>query len=206
MPLPPVPNAAKVTIHGIWDSQQTITDLWFIGPDANPSPAQMTTLGNLVATWLTDWFLGPLCTAYAVQKVRVKDMSQVDGPLIEVFTPDASGGVSSEPVPNNVDPAITFRSSVGGRSGHGRVYIPGTPNSEVTLNTVSNTFIGLMTDAFAQFLPAGATDPTPFVWSVVSYFTAGAPRVTPFSFPIINVGFTDNIVDSQRRRLPGRGK
>jgi hypothetical protein len=42
-------------------------------------------------------------------------------------------------------------------------------------------------------------------WSVASRFTNNEPRTTGISAPVTAVQATDNIVDSQRRRLPGRG-
>lgn len=206
MPLPPVPNAVKCVIFNIWDSQVTNTDLWFVGPSAEPSVGDLTTLGDIVATWWITNMLPQLGESLSFSKVRAQSMAVVNGPLIDTFGIGETGGVSSETVPNNVNPCVTFRTAVGGKSGHGRNYIPGVVNADVTLNTVSNALIGGIVDAYAQLLPGGTSDPTPFVWSVVSYYTLGAPRVTPFSWPVENVGFTDNIVDSQRRRLPGRGK
>lgn len=206
MPLPFVPNAAKATLHGVWDGQQTINDLWFVGPDANPTVPNMISLSELLVDWWIGHIQGSVSESFTLAKVRVVDMSQANGPIVEEFTVGGAGGVSGESVPNNVDPVITFRSTVGGRSGHGRNYIPGTPNAEVTGNTLSDTFISAMVTAYQGLMPGFSNDPTPFVWSVVSYFSAGAVRPVPLSFPMASVGFTDNIVDSQRRRLPGRGR
>lgn len=206
MPLPFVPNGAKATIHMVWDGQECINDLWFIGPDANPTPTDMASLAGLLLSWYTTDMLPNLSNTLTLSKVRVKDMSQADGPIIEQFGVGDAGASGSEPVPNNVDPVITFRSTVGGRSGHGRNYVPGTPGAVVTGNIIEPDFIAAVTGAYQALIGGGASDPTPFVWSVVSYFSANAVRPTPLSFPIVSVGFTDNIVDSQRRRLPGRGR
>jgi len=40
---------------------------------------------------------------------------------------------------------------------------------------------------------------------VVSYYNSGAWRTTAVATPIINFGFADLAIDSQRRRLVGRG-
>jgi len=43
-------------------------------------------------------------------------------------------------------------------------------------------------------------------WVIASYFQNGAPRVGgPVYFVVDQIVFVDGIVDSQRRRLPGRG-
>lgn len=206
MPLPPVPNAVKCVVYNTWDGQVCNTDLWFVGPSATPSVGDLVTLGDIVATWWLSSILPQLGESLAFNKVRAQSMAVVDGPLIDTFGTGEVGGVAAETVPNNCNPCITFRTSVGGKSGHGRNYIPGVTNADVVGNVVQPALIGSLVDGYAQLLPGGTSDPSPFVWSVVSYFTANAPRVTPLSWPIENVGFSDNIVDSQRRRLPGRGK
>jgi len=133
-------------------------------------------------------------------------MTSATGAIATRFNGVDAGGVATEQAPNNVAPAISLGTGLGGRSSHGRNYIVGTPNTMVNINTIDPAFIGAFTNAYAQLLPGGGNDPTPYVFSVVSYFSGGVQRGTPFSWPVRSVGFTDNIVDSQRRRLPGRGK
>lgn len=206
MPLPPVPNAVKCEVHNLWDGQTCINDLWFVGPSAEPSSGDVALLADIVATWYIGDVLPNLGESVVFQKVRAKSMAVVDGVIFDQFGTGETGGVGSETVCNNVNPCVTFRSVVGGRSGHGRNYIPGLPNADVVGNTIQSAWIGSLTSAYAFLLPGGTADPAPFIWSVVSYFGAGAQRVTPLSWPMASIGFTDNIVDSQRRRLPGRGK
>jgi hypothetical protein len=44
------------------------------------------------------------------------------------------------------------------------------------------------------------------VWCIVSRFSGGQPRTAGEVYPVIAALVTDNVADSQRRRLPGRGR
>lgn len=64
------------------------------------------------------------------------------------------------------------------------------------LTAIKNALVNL-----AGLLAAGG-----FNWNVVSFIEDGAPRVGgPISFGVTGILFVDDVVDSQRRRLPGRG-
>jgi hypothetical protein len=46
-----------------------------------------------------------------------------------------------------------------------------------------------------------------YVWVIVSYITDNAPRVGgPVYFEVNDILIVDDVIDSQRRRLPGRGR
>lgn len=206
MPLPFVPNGVKVQIYFQSAGQLAMNDLWFIGPDADPDLVSVTGLITEVENWVVGDYLPLVCDTVTLTKIVGRAMTSADGAIATRFNGIDAGAVTTEQAPNNVAPCISLGTGRGGRSAHGRNYIVGTPNAAIDVNTVQPAFIGAFTDAYAQLLPGGGNDPTPFIFSVVSYYLGGAVRVTPFSWPVRSVGFTDNIVDSQRRRLPGRGK
>jgi len=206
MPLPFVPNGVKVQIYFQLSGQLAMNDLWFIGPDAEPDFTTVNDLISTVESWVTDQYLPLVCDTVTLTKIVGRAMTSATGAIATRFNGLNAGAVATEQAPNNVAPAISFGTGLGGRSTHGRNYIVGTPNAAIDVNTLDPAFIGGFTDAYAQLLPGGLDDPTPFNWSVVSYYSGGAVRGTPFSWPVRSVGFTDNVVDSQRRRLPGRGK
>ena len=206
MPLPFVPNGVKVVISFQDAGQLAQNDLWFVGPDAEPDFSSVNALANWVATFVQTIYLPLVCDVVTLTKVVARSMTSATGAIATVFDGATQGSVATEQAPNNVAPCISFGSGLGGRSTHGRNYIVGTPNAAIDVNTLSPTFIGAFTDAYSQLLPGGTVDPAPFIWSIVSYSENGVVRGTPFSWPVRSVGFTDNVVDSQRRRLPGRGK
>jgi len=58
-------------------------------------------------------------------------------------------------------------------------------------------------DAFTQLITQSNVAGIPFV--VVSKKSGGLPRAIGLSTPVQQSVIVDNILDSQRRRLPGRG-
>lgn len=111
-----------------------------------------------------------------------------------------TGGV--EDLPSNVAVVISNRSYLTGRSQRGRTYMAGVVPSLITGNTVGATYqaalIAYHLDIAENALSAD------FTMGVASYIANGAPRTeaqfTPYQFFSV-----ENITDSQRRRLPGRG-
>lgn len=191
---------------GTWDSQLTNNTLWFIGPTAEPTFLEVATLANDLLSWYVTSVLPNLNSNFVLNKVRARSMGALNGPIADAFAVAENGSNAGEALPNNVDPCITFRTNTGGRSGHGRNYIPGLSNSDVDGNMLDSTVAGTLIVAYEQIIAGGGAELHGLVWSIVSYRTGGAVRPVPLSFPITQVGFSDLIVDSQRRRLPGRGR
>lgn len=77
--------------------------------------------------WSTEW-AGFLTSNVTFDKVRVKYGPNATGPA-EEFGGSASGAVSGESVEPSVAALVTKNTSLGGRQGRGRFYLPGMPES-----------------------------------------------------------------------------
>jgi hypothetical protein len=126
-------------------------------------------------------------------------------------SPAVAGGVAQESESNNTAYTITFLTAGRGRSNRGRNYIAGIPVTDVTGNTVAGSFrTGLL--AYYSALRAYAISWEGVAMVVVSRFSGvdAEGKPIPRAAGVTNAitGFTtyDLIVDSQRRRLPGRGQ
>jgi len=121
------------------------------------------------------------------------------------FVPAASiqGAVGGDCSPNNCALCVSFRSAARGRSGRGRNYVPGLAESLVSLNQFDPT-AALEIVSFYQGLTALAVD-ADAQWVVVSRFENGLPREEGLARVVRTVLLVDLVIDSQRRRLPGRG-
>lgn len=207
----PVPNTAGVRLEGRLDNQQTINDLYFF----QDGGFTLGELGNLVAN-LWDWWNVSIITVlnegFSSLRATAKDLTSPTGIVYEIGTGATVGGVAGEAAPNNVDPAVSFRTSLGGRSFRGRNYIPGISNTHVSGNNIDAGWRASIIDGYNLLLPDGGALPEGWTWVVASRYSgvdlAGkpVPRLEGIVTTITSVLFTDTIVDSQRRRLPGRGK
>jgi len=202
----PLPTGAKAVIHQALDNQICLNDLWFALPSGAPTLSEVQALAVLVDAWFSGAILPYLNEGLAYGFTTVQAWDVVNGFTADVNTSAGIGGITGEAAPNNVSPCVSFRTGMAGRSFRGRNYIAGVSNSDILGNTIDTGWATTIVNGYNFLLPGGVNDPAPFVWSVASFFTANLPRLTGIATPITSVIFTDSIVDSQRRRLPGRGK
>jgi len=172
-----------------------------------PGPADYDDLLELANQAIGEWVANVVVTwspSVLFTGVRVVDLTTESSPVAESSTglpvPGAQSGAS---LPNNVALVLTKRTQFRGRSYRGRIYHGGIPETSVTGNTVA---AGYVTTAIANYTNLLALTTSLGVWEmvVVSRYTNNAPRSSGIFSNV--TGFTsDGVVDSQRRRLPGRG-
>lgn len=203
MPFQPVPDVALITIEGRVDGQLTINDLYFAVSGSGIDPVNLATITNAVGDWAANTLLPLLSNQWTLVRARGVDLTVETGPAYERAY-GLPGEVSGEAVPNNVAACVSFRTASRGRSFRGRNYVPGIPNAEVTLNTISNTLINNLVDGYQQLAGAG-TFQAGWEWVVVSRKTGGNVRPEGIPSPIITVVMTTPYVRSMRSREVGHG-
>jgi hypothetical protein len=136
--------------------------------------------------------------------VKVTDLSSVSGfSLTLTGSLPIAGGNASPALPNNTALVITKRTLQRGRSFRGRIFHPGLTENQVTANQVAGATVSALVAAYENFKGFTLTDGEA-VLCVLSRYSGGNARVTGLMTPVEN--FTsDGFIDSQRRRLPGRG-
>lgn len=203
MPFIPVPNVVMAEVRMSLDFQRIENTLYFEF-STPPTPGNLISLGNDLEGWFTSLFAPVVSSALALREIYLTDLTSVTGgTFTQVPATLITGGQSSEALPNSVALSVSFRTAQRGRSFRGRNFLPGLTDAQVAQNTVTVGALGVIQNAYNQ-LPAslGGSGAT---WVVVSRFTGGAPRVTGLATPVTAVVIVDPTVDSQRRRLPGRG-
>jgi hypothetical protein len=203
MPFQAVPNVAQTRIEGLVDNQLTINDLYFEISGTGITPTSLATLVGAVNTWASGTLAGPLSSDWSYTRVVGVDLGSQTGPEA-VATNPTPGGVSGEAAPNNVAACISFRTNSRGRSFRGRNFVPGLPNGEITLNTMSSTLMDALLSAYSGLIGAG-TFLAGWQWGVVSRISGGEPRTVGLFTPITSVAFTTNTVRSMRTREVGKG-
>lgn len=114
-----------------------------------------------------------------------------------------AGTGGSVQLPNNVTLCIKWTTENRGRSFRGRTYHVGLTESQVTDNEVVAVAMGQFTTAYGALLTDLATAGWPLV--IASRYANNQPRITGVATLV--TGFSiDPFIDSQRRRLPGRGR
>jgi len=112
---------------------------------------------------------------------------------------------TSPPLPSNVTLSIAFKTGLAGRSNRGRMYWLQLLEGQVINNTVGSGFLTTLQGAIVDFFEAIETG-TSALHVVMSFCNAGEWRTVASALPVEDYIIVDAVVDSQRRRLPGRGR
>jgi len=114
------------------------------------------------------------------------------------------GSASGTSMPNNATFVLSFRTGFTGRSARGRMYVPPMGDSALTTaNVVNSTFRNAWLTAIGSLFSAAAIAGWDAV--VISRQNAGVPLSPAVAREITQIVVTDDNIDSQRRRLKGRG-
>ena len=100
--------------------------------------------------------------------------------------------------------AVSRVRRVPGRSFRGRNYVVGVPQDQVVdINHVQSSYAAAWIDTYSELLEGTFEEGQQ--WVIVSRFEDGSPRETGIASEVLTVTVVDDVIDSQRRRLPGRG-
>lgn len=186
-----------------------INTMWFLHTSGPPTQVDVASLAQdagaqwavSAATLLSSdvTFLYALATDYTVENSWQS-----------VSTSGNVPGTAADAMPNNVALAFSFRNGKRGRANRGRVYIGGIPRGAVVENEVSAA--GFTTDMLIALNGFVGPDTISVGWELAiahrRYVVAGEefwldPAIIT---AVTQVTLVDDTVDSQRRRLPGRGR
>lgn len=201
----PVPNTCLVEIVYEQDSQIMENTLYFEKPTGSVVLADLEELLDEVNTIVRTQLLPLLSNTLQVLRI-VGTMIDVVGGLQSISTASlpAPGQSTSPPLPNNTSLAMSLRTAQSGRSFRGRNYVAGLAEDAVAGNTVNGSMVTALLDVWDSLTHAGGDAGWQAV--VVSRISGGVPRTTGVTTPITSVVVFDDQVDTQRRRLPGRGR
>jgi len=198
----PAPNTAKVEMRFSQEGQQ-IENVYHVTQAAPFDATELNTLAaSFKAWWVAQWQTSVVNTCSLVQIVATAlDSASAPGIVYATGLP-LVGGNAGFPSPLNVTVAIQWFTALRGRSYRGRTYHIGLTANDRSGSYVSTTF---QTNAIARYqaLITAMNSYAPGL-VVVSYRGNNAPRGTALTTEIVTAA-CELTLDSQRRRLPGRG-
>lgn len=199
------PVAATALAELVFDLDGEVTEntLYFRKPNAY-TLADLTDLATKLRTWWTTLMQPAISNACALTSIKCTSLNDQTGPqfILTAGLP-AAGADPSDAVPNNSAFVVTFRTALIGRSFRGRNYIGGIPETVVDTSRILPATATYFRDAYAG-IPGIVT--AAHLWVVVSRTVNGVIQMpTALTNPVISVDVVDTVMDSQRRRLPGRG-
>lgn len=200
----PAFNTCEAELRFTLNGEKVENTLYFQRAEGWPITV-MTSLGTALTTWWSTAFASAVTSQMSLREVYVTDLTTQDGPAFPVIPASpVVGAQGGNPFPNNVALCVSFRTSNRGRSARGRNYYAGFVEGQIVSQQVTTSMVNGIVDAYMDLIPlAESLDAT---WVVCSRVHNKVPRTTATLYLIRAATVVDRTVDSQRRRLPGRGQ
>lgn len=196
-------DTVKVVLNQLFGTQQLANIIYFL-KSGGWSEADMIALAADIEDWWTDEVAPWVSASLSLVGIDVTNMETDSTPSItRTVSPAVAGGDSGEPVPGNAASVITFRTANRGRSSRGRNYVSGmTVNSVENVNSITAVLAAGLIAAYEALSTIETGNSCQHV--VASFEHAKMPRTTALLQEVLSYTMDTN-VDSQRRRLLGRG-
>lgn len=209
----PAENTARVSMHFSQDGQQ-VENVFYVQSDAGWNDTSLSSLCGTVKNWWVTNLQSFISNTVSLNEIVARDMTTEGSPQVSYITGlPVLGTNTNAPLPNSVTAAIKLLTGLAGRSFRGRQYIVGLTSDSVSSdhNHLTPTALADLIIDYQALINDVDTVYTPGM--VVASFFHGVdsshkpiPRSTAVLTKILAAAFADDILDSQRRRLPGRGR
>lgn len=165
----------------------------------------LNNLGTAIREWWDTEMKVFAPTTLSLVEIEVVDLTANSGLGITVQTGlPIVGTATGAALPNNVTIAVKKGTGFVGRSFRGRTYHVGLMENMVVNNTLNASDVTALRDKYDLLKePLGAVIPVDLC--VLSEVSEGTQRTEGICTVVTGIGI-DPILDSQRRRLPGRGR
>ena len=203
-PFIPAPNTASVEL--IFQNTGEINENVFHVQKGSPfTLAQLQALRAVVDSWDSVTAKGARAAPAVLLRIRTRALDTVSSPTEDYYLPTPRAGTAGGTSASlNVAFCMKLATGLAGRSYRGRWYWGNIYTGN--LADAGHVTAGFQTGAvsgvnilIANLAAAGYT------MVVTSFYNNGAWRTTAVNTPVLNAVSVDNVIDSQRRRLPGRG-
>lgn len=195
------PNVAQFNLNFTYQGEPAQNTLYTLYA-SEPGTTELNNTANAIYnTWETE------ASAWVPSTVTLLNVQGISldqaGAPVGGFTPatPTSGGDLGASAPNQDTIAVSFRTGFAGRSRRGRNYWVGLLKANISNNRLDPSVMTLIKAYYEQFLPAAGILEN-CIWGVYSRFENNAPRTVGLFTPITQVLFVNNVVDSQRDRMP----
>jgi len=165
--------------------------------------ADLEPLADQLASWWAS-NMDPITSANCrLNTITVRGLAnQVDVQFTGVY--NNPGAQSGDLLPYNATIAISFGTGLTGRTQRGRNYICGMVESQQASSIVTTPYAEALLAAYEE-LPV-EVEVVEQHHVVLSRWLNGNKRTNGVAFPVAQYRLVDQVMDSMRKRLPGRGQ
>lgn len=200
----PFTDVAEVVVGQSMSGQVVDTVLNFEFPSALTISILDDLCQAVINTWISD-MAAQLTSNLDLNFVKATDLTTASSPSVTVAAPAGTdGNVAPPTVPLNGALVISQATDNRGRSFRGRTYQAGMPaGALINEGTFSETYADSLLAGYVEWIH-DIEDSMGCIHGVASRRSGGAPRLVGVFTPITEY-FCEANLDSQRRRLVGRG-
>lgn len=200
----PVSGSVKVAVHWTLFDELLINTLWFetLGAVEWDGPNINQLCGDVWA-WAEAELIPILSNDIILTLVDGVDQSQQNSFYGSYSETPVVGSVAAQSAPSGICVSVKFASDLTGRSYRGRNYVSGIPSTAIDNNQITTTFRTALTNAYSDLNTYITLDQVVHV--IASRFTNNQPRTGGVTVLVQDYQIVDLNLDSQRRRLSGRG-
>lgn len=197
MPFVPIPRVIRIVMKFTRDTRQFQNVLHVQAP-APVVFGDLVNAANEAVDWWTNSYGPPMVPEVCLFSVVATDMSVEGGMQYTADVSPASCGTSpGNAEPGNVTSTISWRTGRTGRRYRGRTYVVGMPETATGDNdTITGGMVTVLASAAVDWILRALGINLPPV--VASFTYASAEQILS--------AVIENVLDSQRRRLPQRGR
>lgn len=199
----PIPLVSRHTLNYTWLGQQ-VQNVFHVQHDFDPSSGDIGAANDVIALWWNTEVEPNVSNMVEARSIIGTSQAEENGPqFTTAFAPGSVGQLTSPSMPSGTTVAVSWRTGLSGRSFRGRTFHVGLVEGQVVGNEIDGTTHSTLIGAYVQLVTDLATESKPLV--VASRFANNAPRVVGVA-TIVTSCLIDVFIDSQRRRLAGRGR
>jgi len=172
--------------------------------DGSVSLADLDTLEAFLVTWLTDEWAAQAAPSWFASEVVITDENSLSGPRKSYgLGTDIVGTQVGDALPANCTIALKEVIGTRGRGKSGRIFWVGLAEAQVTGDAI-NPSVATALEAAGEALRTGIEGlGLPWGNLVVPHLVVGGVRPSTADKSIVeSIALTDNVMDSQRDRLP----
>lgn len=166
---------------------------------------QMTILANDILSWYTTFYRGVIPNDITLVQIQVRKQDPLDPQAVDLAVTSGGTGTRGGPTEaGNVSVTMSERTGLAGRAYRGRMYVPGIIEGDVTADDrIGSSLIAGLTAAISNLI----TDLVSAGFALTVFHRPGlTPHIRDNTFNNVLFYVIENIIDSQRRRLPNRGR
>jgi hypothetical protein len=205
----PVPKTVEISIQGTYDGQ-LVENKFYAQALETITSSMVDALATVGEDWVVAHFLPLVLSNYVHSRTVARDLSvEASFESIDASAAGSTGTLTgSSAFPGSATVAIHRATGLSGKKAKSRIYHIGLNSGEAPLGNVLGSGVGVVLINLYEALRTAILADSSATW------TYGYPqrivdhvKLTTANFiPVFGHSLTDQFVDSQRRRLTGRGR